>query len=96
MSAGAVDGEIPAFGTMTGHRVVLGGWLMSPLGVMLEEPEGTGEQRATEPLADAVIPPDCDYREIDECESSALPLDAHLFGHWYQKLSHHLVPGRRA
>lgn len=39
------DGEIAAFGTTTGHRVVIGHWPVSPFGpfsdVMLEAPEGT-------------------------------------------------------
>lgn len=39
------DGEIAAFGTTTGHRVVVGHWPVSPFGpisdVMLETPEGT-------------------------------------------------------
>lgn len=40
-----LDGEIAAFGTSTGHRVVVGWWPVSPFGpigdVMLEAPEGT-------------------------------------------------------
>ena len=39
------DGEIAAFGTTSGHRVVVGRWPVSPFGtvsdVMLEEPDGT-------------------------------------------------------
>lgn len=39
------DGEIAAFGTTTGHRVVVGRWPVSPFGpvgdVMLETPDGT-------------------------------------------------------
>jgi hypothetical protein len=39
------DGEIAAFGTTTGHRVVVGRWPVSPFGpvsdVMLEAPDGT-------------------------------------------------------
>jgi hypothetical protein len=39
------DGEIAAFGTTTGHRVVVGRWPVSPFGafsdVMLETPKGT-------------------------------------------------------
>jgi hypothetical protein len=39
------DGEIAAFGTTTGHRVVVGRWLVSPFGpisdVMLEAADGT-------------------------------------------------------
>lgn len=39
------DGEIAAFGTTTGHRVVVGRWPVSPFGpisdIMLEEPDGT-------------------------------------------------------
>jgi len=39
------DGEIAAFGTTTGHRVVIGRWPVSPFGpisdVMLETPDGT-------------------------------------------------------
>ncbi len=39
------DGEIAAFGTATGHRVVVGRWPVSPFGpisdVMLEAPDGT-------------------------------------------------------
>jgi hypothetical protein len=39
------DGEIAAFGTSSGHRVVVGRWPVSPFGpvsdVMLEAPDGT-------------------------------------------------------
>lgn len=39
------DGEIAAFGTTAGHRVVVGRWAVSPFGpfsdVMLETPDGT-------------------------------------------------------
>lgn len=39
------DGEIAAFGTTTGHRVVVGRWPVSPFGpvsdVMFEAPDGT-------------------------------------------------------
>lgn len=39
------DGEIAAFGTTTGHRVIVGRWPVSPFGpvsdVMLEAPDGT-------------------------------------------------------
>lgn len=39
------DGEITAFGTTTGHRVVVGRWPVSPFGpisdVMLKTPDGT-------------------------------------------------------
>ncbi len=39
------DGEIAAFGTTMGHRVVVGRWPVSPFGpisdVMLEAPDGT-------------------------------------------------------
>lgn len=39
------DGEIAAFGTTTGHRVVVGRWPVSPFGpfsdVMIEAPDGT-------------------------------------------------------
>jgi hypothetical protein len=39
------DGEIAAFGTTSGHRVVIGCWPVSPFGpvsdVMLEAPDGT-------------------------------------------------------
>jgi hypothetical protein len=39
------DGEIAAFGTTSGHRVVVGRWPVSPFGpvsdVMLEAPDGT-------------------------------------------------------
>jgi hypothetical protein len=39
------DGEIAAFGTTTGHRVVIGRWPVSPFGpvsdIMLEAPDGT-------------------------------------------------------
>lgn len=38
------DGEIAAFGTTSGHRIVIGRWLVSPFGpvndVMLEAPDG--------------------------------------------------------
>ena len=39
------DGEIAAFGTTSGHRVIVGRWPVSPFGavsdVMIEAPEGT-------------------------------------------------------
>jgi hypothetical protein len=39
------DGEIAAFGTASGHRIVVGRWPVSPFGpvsdVMVEEPQGT-------------------------------------------------------
>ncbi|MFY9805635.1 MAG: hypothetical protein WCC38_00535 [Pseudonocardiaceae bacterium] len=39
------DGEIAAFGTASGHRIVIGRWLRSPFGpvndVMIEAPDGT-------------------------------------------------------
>jgi hypothetical protein len=39
------EGEIAAFGTTSGHRIVIGRWLVSPFGpvndVMIEAPDGT-------------------------------------------------------